>query len=206
MVLEKKRWPSPLVLLPPPAGDSGEAQVFGTLSTPATLFEACGRAYHNLAFVKPVASSGKKAGKKGGKNRRSGKDEPELDEEARRKADEALRKKLSRKDIDLDDYYALLGLDDFRFNVTEQQVRRVWKKASLIAHPDKAPPEDRPRAEVKYKAMQKAYETLKDLTKKRSYDSSLPFIDDIPAANQGTTAETFYQVILFFTFLFVLYY
>lgn len=98
-----------------------------------------------------------------------------------------------RKDTDLEDFYALLGLDEFRFIATDKQIKTNWKTASLVCHPDKATPEGRPDAEIKYKAMQKAYDTLLDKKKRMDYDSALPFNDGLPSSSEGTSVKTFYS-------------
>lgn len=105
-----------------------------------------------------------------------------------------LRLRLTRHGVDLEDYYALLALEEKRFTATEKEVQDRWKVAGMCCHPDKALPADRSKAELRYKALQKGVEVLTDAKKRMTYDSSFPFDDDIPNPLAGATPETFYEV------------
>lgn len=146
----------------------------------ATTVEPCGRAYHIKQFVP----------RKRGSSVLCEEDSDESEAEVR----EALREKLDRKGLDLEDYYALMGLDELGWKSTVEQINQQWKMISFICHPDKSTPETRPYAEKRFKAMQLAYSTLTDKQKRIGYDSALPFDEAIPKESEGTTEATFYKV------------
>ena len=81
---------------------------------------------------------------------------------------------------DMDDYYRLLGLSQYETTATLNEIKKAYKIVSLVIHPDKAIESDRDHASELFKATQKAYEQLTDLTLRRRYDSSLEFDDEIP--------------------------
>ncbi|CAI7758092.1 unnamed protein product, partial [Closterium sp. NIES-53] len=90
------------------------------------------------------------------------------------------------------DHYALLGMAHLRFLATEDQLKKAYRDAALRFHPDKQAAmlleeqTDEARAakkeeiETKFKAIQLAYEVLSDPAKRRVYDSTDEFDDDIP--------------------------
>lgn len=68
-------------------------------------------------------------------------------------ANDKLFAKISK--VELDDYYGLLDLAEEGFGATEDEIRRNYKKISLVCHPDKAPLDKREDAEARFKAIQK---------------------------------------------------
>lgn len=96
-------------------------------------------------------------------------------------------------DVDEGDMYALLNLKDREVSATTEEVHRAWKKASIVCHPDKSPPETRAAAESRFKAMQIAFDTLSSPALKRGYDSSLEFDDSVPGPGEGR-GDGFYRV------------
>ena len=97
-------------------------------------------------------------------------------------------------EVDLGDYYALLDLSDRLFDATEDDVRRQYRILSLLLHPDKAKPAKRQYAEDRFKAMQQGFETLTDIVRRRAYDSTLDFDDNIPKEKEGSTEKSFFAV------------
>ena len=63
-----------------------------------------------------------------------------------------------------------------------------------VIHPDKSLPEDRVKAEERYKALQVGWETLTDAARRRGYDSSLDFDESLPKESAGNTEKTFFSV------------
>ncbi|XP_076948933.1 uncharacterized protein LOC143621381 [Bidens hawaiensis] len=90
------------------------------------------------------------------------------------------------------DHYALLGLAHLRYLATEEQIRKSYRETALKHHPDKqaalllgeeteaAKQAKKDEIENRFKAIQEAYEVLMDPTRRRIYDSTDEFDDEIP--------------------------
>ncbi|XVF24559.1 hypothetical protein REPUB_Repub13aG0138600 [Reevesia pubescens] len=101
-------------------------------------------------------------------------------------------KKKSAADGKQQDHYALLGLSHLRYLATEDQIRRSYREAALRHHPDKlsalllaeeteaAKQVKKDEIENHFKSIQEAYEILTDPVKRRIYDSTDEFDDEIP--------------------------
>ncbi|KAL5718191.1 hypothetical protein ACHQM5_011123 [Ranunculus cassubicifolius] len=101
-------------------------------------------------------------------------------------------KKKSGADSTQQDHYALLGLGHLRFLATEDQIRKSYRETALKHHPDKqaalllteigedAKAAKKEEIENNFKSIQEAYEILIDPVKRRVYDSTDEFDDEIP--------------------------
>ncbi|PSN60373.1 dnaJ chaperone-like protein [Corynespora cassiicola Philippines] len=69
------------------------------------------------------------------------------------------------------DYYKVLEVDS---KATPQQIRDAYKKAALKHHPDRVPADspERPAKTKRFQAINDAYYTLSDPTRRRDYDST----------------------------------
>ncbi|XP_026414348.1 dnaJ homolog subfamily C member 2-like [Papaver somniferum] len=101
-------------------------------------------------------------------------------------------KKKSGSGKDQHDHYALLGLGHLRFLATEEQIRKSYRETALKHHPDKqaslllaeeteaAKEAKKDDIENHFKAIQEAYEILMDPVRRRLYDSTDEFDDEVP--------------------------
>ncbi|KAG9389750.1 DnaJ domain [Carpediemonas membranifera] len=87
------------------------------------------------------------------------------------------------------DYYELLGLGMIRHRASSDDIRRAYKKASLLFHPDKS---DHPNAIQRFKAITKAYEILSNPEKRLAFDSTDDVDDSVP---DRVSAHAFYATL-----------
>ena len=89
-------------------------------------------------------------------------------------------------------YYEVLGLTEYGFGATLEQIKKNYHKALLKYHPDKT---GRGETDPVFLHVQKAFNTLSDTTKRRAYDSQCDVDDSIPTGNEifETEAE-FYKL------------
>lgn len=121
----------------------------------------------------------------------SQKDQDKNGEEEKKPDPEALFDKMFELDIDylksLDpkdwknqDHYAVLGLKKMRFEATEDDIKRAYRKIVLKHHPDKrkGKGEEVKPDEDYFHCITMAYETLGTLKNRRAFDSVDPEFDD----------------------------
>mmetsp|Transcript_10203 Transcript_10203/g.7641 ORF Transcript_10203/g.7641 Transcript_10203/m.7641 type:complete len:123 (+) Transcript_10203:184-552(+) len=94
----------------------------------------------------------------------------------------------------MEDLYATLGLKDRTYNADEGEIKSSYKKLALMYHPDKMGDSITESDKQVWLKIQAAYETLVDPVKRRKYDSTLPFNDDVPSESDDVNDENFYEV------------
>ncbi|GJP54431.1 hypothetical protein CLOM_g13516 [Closterium sp. NIES-68] len=188
----------------PPGGDPL------VLSGPAPLckntrLEPAGFSFHEAAKrLAGIHAPGEEAEDAEGDGGKGGKEKDTVDSSAW----ESSRKKKKGKDgkdgeKQEQDHYALLGMAHLRHLATDDQLKKAYRDAALRFHPDKqasmlleeqtdeARAKKKEEIETKFKAIQLAYEVLSDPTKRRVYDSTDEFDDDIPG---DCSPENFFKV------------
>jgi DnaJ family protein C protein 2 len=84
-------------------------------------------------------------------------------------------------EIDTTNLYTILGLKDLSFRSSQKDIKRAYRKAILIHHPDKKVGGGKQEEDPVFLKIQEAYETLSDEKRRRVYDSDLDFDDYIPS-------------------------
>ncbi|XP_055905088.1 dnaJ homolog subfamily C member 2 [Eupeodes corollae] len=93
------------------------------------------------------------------------------------------------------DHYAVLGLGSLRYNATDDDIRRAYRKMVLQHHPDKRKAKgEEVNADTDYfTCITKAYEILGTQKTRRAYDSVDPkFDDNLPS--QSAIENNYYDV------------
>lgn len=166
--------------------------VNGFLSVPTSLkFEPAGRWYEALCQRRRQRHSVSQHSANSSSSEDS-EEEVEIDEN-----DEALLLGLDPKEWRKQDHYAVLGLSKLRYKATENQIKKAYKQKVLKHHPDK-----RKARGVKVKdgeddyftCITRAYETLGNPMKKRSFDSVDPTFDDDIPSNNTESKEKFFEI------------
>jgi len=94
------------------------------------------------------------------------------------------------------DHYAVLGLKNVRWNASDDDVKRAYRKIVLKHHPDKrkANGEEVKEDDDYFTCIIKAYEILSVPSKRRSYDSVDPEFDDTLPTDKEVEKD-FYNVL-----------
>uniref|UniRef100_A0A1Q3EX95 Putative ribosome-associated chaperone zuotin translation n=1 Tax=Culex tarsalis TaxID=7177 RepID=A0A1Q3EX95_CULTA len=105
-------------------------------------------------------------------------------------------KSLDPKDWKNQDHYAVLGLKKMRFEATEDDIKRAYRKIVLKHHPDKrkGKGEDVKQDDDYFHCITMAYETLGTLKNRRAFDSVDPEFDDT-LPSQSEVKKDFYKAL-----------
>ncbi|KAI9747726.1 MAG: hypothetical protein M4579_007403 [Chaenotheca gracillima] len=98
------------------------------------------------------------------------------------------------KDWKGQDHYAVLGLSKYRYEATEDQIKRAHRKKVLRHHPDKRAAAGGTEDDSFFKCIQKATEVLLDPTKRRQFDSVDENADVEPPTKKATQKGNFYKL------------
>ncbi|XP_053690338.1 dnaJ homolog subfamily C member 2 [Sabethes cyaneus] len=102
-------------------------------------------------------------------------------------------KSLDPKDWKNQDHYAVLGLKKMRFEATEDDIKRAYRKIVLKHHPDKRKGlgEEVKQDDDYFHCITMAYETLGTLKNRRAFDSVDPEFDDTLPSQSETKKDFF---------------
>ncbi|KAJ8600714.1 hypothetical protein CTAYLR_003924 [Chrysophaeum taylorii] len=89
-------------------------------------------------------------------------------------------------DLDRYNYYELLGLDSFGVGVDEEAIKRAYRAALLLYHPDKQQNPTSCKDDAVFLAVQKAFEVLGNEQSRRAFDSTNNFDEEIPTGKEAT--------------------
>lgn len=103
------------------------------------------------------------------------------------------KEEIQKQALLMENLYAALGLEDRSMEATEADISKAYKKMALRYHPDKLGDKYTDADKHIWLQVQKAYDTLCDPDKRKKYDSSLPFDESIPDADD-VTPENFYKL------------
>ncbi|CAM9889031.1 unnamed protein product [Ectocarpus sp. 6 AP-2014] len=158
------------------AADGGTAQKVASLtwSEETMEVETCGRSYWSF-LQRARAIDNKQLGNVSAFTVEDEVDEEEVSEDV----DFLLRDDLTPELVPELTHYEILGFEKYGNGVGDEGLKKAYRKAVLKYHPDKTGVQDGEEDEV-FMAVQKAFDTLTDMTKRRAYDSSLEFDDSIP--------------------------
>ncbi|EWM25696.1 subfamily c member 2 protein [Nannochloropsis gaditana] len=160
-----------------------------SIDLPVREIETCGLAYFRYQLKRQAIEAGE-AGSGGFDPCKRLRDEAEGEEEigegGEGGSDDTTfrfpKKTLTPKDVKKMDYYELLGLGHLSATeVGPDLLKKAYRKALLLYHPDKTGRGDRDEVFIE---VQKAYETLSDGRKKRAYDSEMNFDESIPTGRE----------------------
>ncbi|CAB1113452.1 unnamed protein product [Ectocarpus sp. CCAP 1310/34] len=172
------------------AADGGTAQKVASLtwSEETIEVETCGRSYWSF-LQRARAIDNKQLGNVSAFTVDDEVDEEEVSEEV----DFLLRDDLTPELVRELTHYEILGFEKYGNGVGDEGLKKAYRKAVLKYHPDKTGVQDGEEDEV-FMAVQKAFDTLTDMTKRRAYDSSLEFDDNELEGKEVSGPTSFYKV------------
>ncbi|CAN8074748.1 unnamed protein product [Agarophyton chilense] len=191
---------SPPLCLPPATGSLPEegGLVVSPFATPISKnVEHAGHCYQRrliktYALNAPDAVDDVLSSSPGKKENVSGSDRSQ-----RPDSSDAAKTLASKMAIGSDDLYELLELGHKRWHATADDIKKSFRRISLIYHPDKIShqgEEARANSETHFKAVKKAYEILSDKKKRAAYDSIDDVDDSIPTEKDATSSPAcFYE-------------
>lgn len=188
---------SPILCLPPATGDLPEEGGL-VVSSPATPYrkpiEHAGHSYQQQLIRTYALNAGPDlAHPADASEQKEKKAAPAL----RAHDGDAAKSLASKMAVGSDDLYELLELGDKRWHATADDIKKSFRRISLIYHPDKIShhgDEAKQNAESHFKAVMKAYDVLSDKKRRAAYDSVDDVDDSIPSERDATASpQRFYE-------------
>lgn len=182
-----KKGVKPFPCLPPATGDipEGGIQVASPAEPKSKPIEHAGHAYQDkwlemrgLSTTSDVDSGDAKKAAPAAANENH--------------ASSELKQMLSK---DSEDLYDLLELGDIRWRATGDEIKKAFRRISLLYHPDKVShlgKEALEDSETHFKKVKKAYDVLSDKKRRAAYDSVDEVDDSVPSEN-SVNDSNFYQ-------------
>lgn len=118
-------------------------------------------------------------------------------DEWEKKRHKRTKEEIEREVLLMGDLYAILGLEHLTYEAGDGDIKSAYRKLALMCHPDKlGEGEITENNKEIWLKIQNAYETLIDPVKRKRYDSSLPFNDNIPSEADviNIPEEAFYEL------------
>lgn len=189
----------PILRLPPATGDLPEegGVVVCSAATPFRKeIEHAGHCYQQKLIRTYCVSSSASSATSDIDDDDSSPDEDSADaSSARIRSQDAAKALKSKIAIGSDDLYELLELGDKRWHATADDIKKSFRRISLIYHPDKIShqgEEAKLNSEAHFKAVKKAYDVLADKKKRAAYDSIDDVDDSIPSERDATASPQRY--------------
>eukprot|EP01127_Copromyxa_protea_P005311 TRINITY_DN15257_c0_g1_i1.p1 TRINITY_DN15257_c0_g1~~TRINITY_DN15257_c0_g1_i1.p1 ORF type:complete len:572 (-),score=174.04 TRINITY_DN15257_c0_g1_i1:108-1823(-) len=107
---------------------------------------------------------------------------------------EGHRKKNALDTLFTENYYDLLGLGHLKWKATQDDLKKAYRQAVLVHHPDKQAQATNTSDDEVFKTLQKGYEILSNPKTRKAYDSQEPFDDSVPDGSELKTDADFYTV------------
>ncbi len=91
------------------------------------------------------------------------------------------------------DHYAILGLENIRWEATQDQIKKAYRRKVLKHHPDKTSHKG-PGNDSFFKCIQKAWEVLSDPESRKQYDAVDPNFDESIPSHPLPSDQDFFEV------------
>lgn len=89
------------------------------------------------------------------------------------------------------DPYAVLAIEDH--SVSQEEIKRAYRKAALKHHPDKAAPEDKETAHTKFQEIAFAFAVLSDERRRKRYDTTGSTEESLDIEDDDFNWKDFYR-------------
>jgi len=206
-----------------PEGDNQESKVFCPFALYVRKIEPAGEAFEKLALKRLVFNDDFNDFKKQSNEKMIIEEDKEVYDWEKEYYESLKSNKQEKLISSIkENYYSILGLDELFINASIDDIRRAYKKQALAYHPDKnkdnnnllnendfkeevfkieeeklklMSEEDKIKFEInkKWLKIKEAYDTLIDPEKRKKYDSTFDFDDEIPDEDITYSNKEFFK-------------